>query len=186
MCGGQYSVSRVDIEIGKVGAAGAECNPGACYNYIGIEEQEVEQLAGTKEGCDDDVEWIMVKRPLEKEAPTADWKSWLGQVRTPGWGLHGDSVSSFKLHGKHDYLCIHKTRRSGLCKTSNGFQHERQCTEPLGRALQARKVDVAPSPSTEWVKKPMGTIRASLGYMSTFEDVDALVNFVKRKYSNRR
>jgi selenocysteine lyase/cysteine desulfurase len=32
----------------------------------------------------------------------------------------------------------------------------------------------------------MGTIRASLGYMSTFEDVDALVQFIKTKYVNRR
>jgi len=44
--------------------AGLECNPGAAYNYIGIEESEVEQLAGTKEGCDDDVDFLHVQRPV--------------------------------------------------------------------------------------------------------------------------
>jgi len=74
---------------------GAECNPGACYSYLGedilcfpakllcsvallvhwpgwllsvfrhplmlvagVEEKEVEVLAGEKEGCDDDVEFV--------------------------------------------------------------------------------------------------------------------------------
>lgn len=42
---------------------GVECNPGAAYNYIGIEEREIEQLAGTTEGCDDEVEFLHVQRP---------------------------------------------------------------------------------------------------------------------------
>eukprot|EP00884_Botryococcus_braunii_P001647 jgi/Botrbrau1/11483/Bobra.0360s0010.1 len=131
--GAPYSYRTFQLESAAAGIhvrTGAECNPGACYSYVGIEDGEVEQLAGTKEGCNDDIEWIMVKRPVERKTPTtSDWASWLGQ---------------------------------------------------------ATKVDVAPSPSTQWVRKPMGTIRASLGYMSTFEDVDALIQFIKTRYVNRR
>lgn len=39
---------------------GIECNPGAAYNYIGIEESEVESLAGLTEGCEDELEYIQV------------------------------------------------------------------------------------------------------------------------------
>ena len=41
---------------------GAECNPGACYAWLGIEDHEVEQLGGVKEGCDDPYEFISVQR----------------------------------------------------------------------------------------------------------------------------
>lgn len=44
---------------------------------------------------------------------------------------------------------------------------------------------MAPAPSMEWIRKPLGTIRVSLGYMSTFEDAEALVNFVRTKYMDR-
>lgn len=44
---------------------GAECNPGACYKYLGIQEREIEGLAGEKEGCNDDVEYITVQRQAD-------------------------------------------------------------------------------------------------------------------------
>ena len=44
---------------------GAECNPGACYKYLGVKEEEVQSLAGEKEGCNDDVEYVTVQRPAD-------------------------------------------------------------------------------------------------------------------------
>lgn len=44
---------------------GAECNPGACYKYLGVQEEEVQRLAGLKEGCNDDVEYINVQRSAD-------------------------------------------------------------------------------------------------------------------------
>jgi molybdenum cofactor sulfurtransferase len=38
----------------------------------------------------------------------------------------------------------------------------------------------------KWVKKPLGSVRVSLGYMSTFEDVEAFCLFMERTYLNRR
>jgi molybdenum cofactor sulfurtransferase len=58
-CGGPLRLPQV--------RTGAECNPGACYNYLGVKEAEVESLAGKKEGCEDDVEFITVQRPVANE-----------------------------------------------------------------------------------------------------------------------
>lgn len=44
-------------------ATGVHCNPGAAYRDVGVSEAEVESLAGEKEGCGDDVDFIEVKRP---------------------------------------------------------------------------------------------------------------------------
>ena len=41
--------------------AGILCNPGAAYRDIGVTEAEVESLAGSKEGCDDEVDFIQVR-----------------------------------------------------------------------------------------------------------------------------
>jgi hypothetical protein len=46
-------------------------------------------------------------------------------------------------------------------------------------------LEVAPVPTMEWIRKPLGTIRVSLGYMSTFEDAEALVNFIRTEYVDR-
>ncbi|KAI8471501.1 MAG: pyridoxal phosphate-dependent transferase [Monoraphidium minutum] len=75
---------------------GSECNPGACYNYLGVQESEVAALAGSKEGCHDDVEYTTV--------------------------------------------CV----------------------------------DV-----------PLGSVRASLGYLSTWEDCHALVSFIEKHYKDK-
>jgi hypothetical protein len=53
------------------------------------------------------------------------------------------------------------------------------------RYWQATKLEVAPAPTMEWIRKPLGTIRVSMGYMSTFEDAEALVNFIRSKYVDR-
>lgn len=37
----------------------------------------------------------------------------------------------------------------------------------------------------KWIEVPLGSVRASLGYMSTFEDVYALAEWVERVYKDR-
>lgn len=37
----------------------------------------------------------------------------------------------------------------------------------------------------KWVQKPLGTIRVSLGYLSTFEDVHALATWMEATYKDR-
>jgi molybdenum cofactor sulfurtransferase len=38
----------------------------------------------------------------------------------------------------------------------------------------------------KWVKKPLGSVRVSLGYMSTWEDVDAFVGFLETAFKDRQ
>jgi hypothetical protein len=57
--------SRVGVSCdlhGSVGA-GIHCNPGAAYTEVGVSEEEVETLAGEKEGCGDEIDFIEVQRP---------------------------------------------------------------------------------------------------------------------------
>lgn len=98
---------------------GAECNPGACYAYLGVRESEVAALAGTKEGCHDDVEYATVARP---ETPL----------------LHGNLESVEAADGR-----------------------------------RVRMVDV-----------PLGSVRASLGWFSTWEDCYELVRFIEVRYKD--
>jgi hypothetical protein len=100
---------------------GSECNPGACYSYLGVGEDEVAALAGTKEGCHDDVEYAHVAR---------------GEVPV--------------MHGAWESV-------------------------DAGDGARTRMVDV-----------PLGSVRASLGYFSTFEDVAALAGFIEARYTDRR
>jgi len=37
----------------------------------------------------------------------------------------------------------------------------------------------------KWINVPLGSIRVSLGYMSTFEDSYALVDFIRNTYCDR-
>lgn len=113
---------------------GAECNPGACYKYLGINSEEVQQLAGLKEGCNDDVEYINVQR-------NADFHS-LGQ-----------ELSS------EDVLAALETTKV-----------------PLGHIGEI---------AMKWIKVPLGSVRVSLGFMSTFEDVQALLDFITTRYRNK-
>jgi len=81
-----------------------------------VAETEVASLAGIKEGCEDDVDFIDVQR--------------------------SSSVAS-----------------AGLANGSSAS----------GGALK-------------WVKVPLGSVRASLGHMSTFEDVEAFCQFLEATY----
>jgi selenocysteine lyase/cysteine desulfurase len=39
--------------------------------------------------------------------------------------------------------------------------------------------------ASQWVEVPLGSVRASLGYMSTWEDCYALVQFIESNYKDR-
>lgn len=39
--------------------------------------------------------------------------------------------------------------------------------------------------ASQWVEVPLGSVRASLGYMSTWEDCYALVQFIESNYRDR-
>eukprot|EP00803_Ostreobium_quekettii_P001179 evm.model.scf_2321.2 EVM.evm.TU.scf_2321.2 scf_2321:18238-20607(-) len=69
--GEAFSYKTFEVEAAKACfhiRTGVECNPGAAYNYIGIEDNEIEELAGEKQGCDDDVEFLRVQRPAQPHA----------------------------------------------------------------------------------------------------------------------
>ncbi|GMH33807.1 hypothetical protein BSKO_01641 [Bryopsis sp. KO-2023] len=134
--GSAYSYRTFEREAADAGfhvRTGIECNPGAAYNYIGIDESEVEQLAGEKEGCDDEVEFLTVERPVGG-GPTRAQDS--DQVL---YALEGSEVA-------------------------------------LGHPGEV---------ALKWAQVPLGSIRVSLGYMSTFEDCAALVEFIEKNYRDR-
>lgn len=43
-----------------------------------------------------------------------------------------------------------------------------------------------PQVALQWVDVPLGSVRISLGYMSTFEDVWAFSDFVEKRYKDRQ
>ena len=126
---------------------GAECNPGAAYGYLGIDTKEIEDLAGKKEGCHDDVDYLIVQRPLDSNSLTC------GAAEDPSYSDEDPAL----LTSKEIIPAIDKSKLE------------------LGHAAEV---------AMHWVKVPLGSVRVSLGYMSTFEDVDALVTFLEDTYKD--
>lgn len=112
--------------------AGIHCNPGAAYRDVGLLEKEVEELAGEKEGCGDEVDFIEVRRPVTSDP-----------------GIISDADILPALDGSN---------------------------AKLGHPAEV---------AMKWVKKPLGSVRVSLGYMSTFEDVEAFCQFMEKTYVDR-
>eukprot|EP01026_Neomeris_dumetosa_P051267 TRINITY_DN4507_c0_g1_i3.p1 TRINITY_DN4507_c0_g1~~TRINITY_DN4507_c0_g1_i3.p1 ORF type:complete len:788 (-),score=106.11 TRINITY_DN4507_c0_g1_i3:276-2639(-) len=128
-----FSYKQFEKEAAESGfhiRTGAECNPGACYKYIGVEEDEIEKLAGQKEGCDDEVEFIEVQRE--------------NNVRQINSNIVLQSIDQTKVQLGH-----------------------------IGEV------------ALKWYKVPLGSIRVSLGYMSTFQDCEAFARFVEQTYKDR-
>lgn len=134
--GTAYSYKSFEAEAAEAGfhiRTGIECNPGAAYNYIGVLESEIEQLAGEKEGCGDDLEYLDVRRPENNSIPrTLDSDEVL-------YALEGSNVS-------------------------------------VGHPAEV---------GMRWIKIPLGSIRVSLGYMSTFEDCAAFADFMENNYKDK-
>jgi molybdenum cofactor sulfurtransferase len=111
-------VERAAAEAGIDLRSGCMCNPGACYEALGLKAAEVQSLAGKKAGCGDEMDFITVLRP----AGAAE--AGMGEVGEQG----------------------------------------------------AASGELVP------VDLPLGSLRASFGWASTFEDCYALVKFIKDTY----
>eukprot|EP00775_Hariotina_reticulata_P008766 gene8766-8945_t len=112
--GRPISYSRIEREAEAAGISlrsGCVCNPGACYDALGLQADEVQMLAGQKEGCGDDLDFVTVMRPVP---------------------------------------------------AGNGDSND----VPVAEGLVATQV-------------PLGSVRASFGWASTFEDAYALVSFLR-------
>lgn len=103
-----------------------------------MQESEIKSLAGQKEGCHDDVEFITVER--NKTLPA-------GASAKPA------ALSSY------DMMQVLETK-----------------SVDLGHPAEV---------ASQWVEVPLGSVRVSLGYMSTWEDAYALVNFIQSNYKDR-
>ncbi|WIA18344.1 hypothetical protein OEZ85_009809 [Tetradesmus obliquus] len=141
--GSPLSFSRVERQAAAAGIdlrSGCVCNPGACYDSLGLSAGEVQGLAGLKEGCGDGMDFITVLRPAESSnnSTPAAAAATLGGVAAG----RADTGSS----------------SSGSGAVSGQQQQQQQLVE---------------------VQVPLGSVRASLGWASTFEDAYALEQFLK-------
>ena len=119
--------------------AGAECNPGAAYDYLGVPPDAVHQLAHDEnyQGCGMGPAFITCKANN-------------GASRVPNF-----------LVSEVDFAFDETDSTSIFC-------------DPAAKqALQFPGDDV---------QVPLGSVRASLGYLSTLHDVDTLVNFIHHTY----
>jgi molybdenum cofactor sulfurtransferase len=171
-----FSYKTFEREAAEAGfhvRTGSECNPGACFAYLDVKEEEIETLAGKKEGCQDDVEWLAVQRKQGK-ALLIGPDIVAEEEGVPAFAGSIDSGS------ESDEEVILAPR--GPSPASAG-------PSPVagGRAAAASAVaaGVEAAEGMEWVQVPLGSVRASLGYMSTFTDVYALARFVELRYKDR-
>lgn len=108
------------------------------WSAMFLQESEIRSLAGKKEGCHDDVEFITVER--NKTLPA-------GSSAKPA------ALSSVDM-----------------------LQSLATSSVDLGHPAEV---------ASQWVEVPLGSVRASLGYMSTWEDAYALVRFIESNYKDR-
>ena len=116
--------------------AGAECNPGAAYEYLGVSPDAVHDLA------------------------TND--NYLGCGTGPAF-----------------ITC----QRKDLTKQSFLVSEVDFASDPGGSVLCEPNLDFFMPP--EDIQVPLGSLRASLGYLSTFQDVDTLANFIDTNYRRK-
>jgi hypothetical protein len=112
----------------------------ACYDSLGLEASEVQALAGLKEGCGDEMDFITVQRPAKPEAGD---KSSNTSGRQGTWWPWQEASSSAQ-------------------------QQESGAVDGSAVGVELVPTDV-----------PLGSVRASLGWASTFEDAYALVQFLR-------
>jgi hypothetical protein len=110
----------------------------ACYDSLGLEAAEVQGLAGLKEGCGDELDFITVQRP--PKAATAASNS--SSSRGSWWRWRG---------------------------AGGAAQQPQQESGVVGSVQEG----LVPT------QVPLGSVRASLGWASTFEDAYAFVQFLR-------
>jgi selenocysteine lyase/cysteine desulfurase len=114
---------------------------------VGLSASEVQRLAGLKEGCGDDLDFITVQRP----AGTSSGNS----SNTPAAAVAAAVATPMSAS-------LATTDVTGDARSSNAAVQQQQQQPPLVE-----------------VQVPLGSVRASLGWASTFEDAYALVQFLK-------
>jgi len=165
-----FSYRTVEREAAAAGLhlrSGQACAPGAALHYLGVAERELESLAGKKEGCEDDVEFLGVRRP-------AGAAGLLTGPDDPDGGPSGEQGAAPFAGGSGG---------GGGGGGGGGDGGDGAAALERRRALlQQPGPGAAP---TQWVQVPLGSVRASLGYMSTFDDVYALSRFLALRFKDR-
>lgn len=154
--GGRLEVeSYKDFEAAasKAGIAlrtGAECNPGALQAAVGLADSEIRSLAGEKEGCGDENEFLEVRREKGVDARAAEALA-RGDLEAAAAVL-SDGYSSSS---------------SSSASSSSGEENDEGESGSSSSSL------------FEISRRPLGSIRASFGVTSTLDDAVALVEFVR-------
>ena len=129
---------------------GAECNPGALQAAVGLADSEIRSLAGEKEGCGDENEFLEVRREKGVDARAAAALA-RGDLEEAAAVL-SDGFSS-----------------SSSSSSSSGEDEDKKGSSEKSDAAAAFEIS----------KRPLGSIRASFGVTSTLDDAVALVEFVR-------
>jgi molybdenum cofactor sulfurtransferase len=174
-----FSYKKFEREAAEAGfhvRTGSECNPGACFAYLDVREEEIETLAGRKEGCEDDrYEFLPVLRSPGNAPPLIG-----PDVTTPEPVAFAGSVDSGsesdgeEASGRSSSVAPRATPSPSSAAAATVLPGSRL---ELGHPV----AEVA----AQWVQVPLGSVRVSLGYMSTFTDAYALARFVEMKYTDR-
>jgi molybdenum cofactor sulfurtransferase len=150
---------------------GAECNPGAAYSYLGVQECEVASLAGVKEGCGDDVEFITVERNC---TPSGGGGGLFGSVGGGAGG--GAAASAAAAEAAAAAAAAAMDGSGGVSSSMDGGAGAAASSIALGHPAEV---------ASQYVEVPLGSVRVSLGFMSVFEDCHALIEFMRARYTDR-
>lgn len=150
------SYKEFEAAASKAGIAlrtGAECNPGALQAAVGLADAEIRSLAGDKEGCGDENEFVEVRRERGVDAKAAEALA------------RGDLEAAAAVFSD-GYSSSSASSASSSSSSSSSSASENDDDEESGSAFEISK-------------RPLGSIRASFGVTSTLDDAVALVEFVR-------
>jgi len=150
---------QVQLESAAAGfhiRTGTSCNPGAAYSSLHLRNDEIEQLAEYKESCGDDNEWIFVQRG----GSTASWDQNDKKMQVDADQCETEP-HPIVVSGNEDMQATLKE----LAATKIQLGHEGEI-------------------ALHWEQVPLGSVRMSLGWMSTFEDVQKFVDFLEQSYKD--
>jgi len=163
---GYHTVETAATAAGIHLRVGCECNPGACFGNLGISDFEVEALLGSiKSSCGDEVDFIDVCPVEDKRKCSNDNAHEASMCARFGFPVHhpltpGEDVDD----GTPSPTVI--PRKSD--------------TDDAETAPWA----VGASPGQHMQRKPIGSVRLSLGLMTTAIDVENVVKFFRENYQH--
>lgn len=156
---------------------GCTCNPGSCYASLGIRDEEVAAAAEQAHG--NFRSGLPAGRPVP--ALPCDWHAcW---VRPASWHRAPHRLPS-ATHVRGLPLMpppLPPPRRSDWEWV--WVRRKGKVTVPTGGT--APDPEAGPEGGSRLVRLPLGSLRASFGYMSRFEDAHALLSFLKKHYTDR-